>query len=207
MRPIPVRCGTISQDPARTARWRSPLDRSRTNREECDGRQRCIIGRGAPAARRTWSRQGQVRPGHQGGSLGFRDRPDGAGLCDRHRGRCAGGAHAARRPAQAREGSRAHLREPRRGAARGRHRSRPSGSHRPVLHDGQSGAALSTGASRSPGRTNSAIDLDRAAAVAAARRGHEHPGDGRSFPARASRCSISSTSSFRAGRRRAIRRR
>ena len=65
---------------------------------------------------------------------------------ERHRGGCAGRARAARRPAQAREGSCAHLREPRRGAARRRNRSHQSGSHRPVLHDGQGGAALSAGA-------------------------------------------------------------
>ena len=91
------------------------------------------------------------------------------------------------RAAQAREGGAAHLRESRRGAARRRHRPQQSRPHRPVLHHGQGGAALSAGAPRVPRRPHSALDLDRAAGPAAARRRHEHPGASASSRSRASR--------------------
>ena len=55
--------------------------------------------------------------------------------------------------------------------------------HRPVLHDGEGRAALSAGPARVPARAHSALDLDRAAGTAAARRRHEHPG-ARRHPAR-----------------------
>ena len=53
-----------------------------------------------------------------------------------------------------------------------------SRAHRPVLHDGQGGAALPAGPARISARPHSALDVDRAAAIAAAGGRHERPGDG-----------------------------
>ena len=141
------------------------------------------------------------------GPLGVRHRRDGAGFQERHRAGRAGRARAARRPAQAREGGAAHLREHRRRAARGRHRPQQPRAHRPVLHHREGRAALSAGAARVPERAHSALDLDRAAGLAAARRRHEHPGARRDPAARVRGRRISSTSRSPAVRPPAIRRR
>ncbi len=74
-----------------------------------------------------------------------------------------------------------------RAAGTDRTQSRP---HRPVLHHGESRAALPAGPPRIPVRPHSAVDLDRAAGPAAARRRHEHPGARRHPAARASRSPI-----------------
>ena len=132
---------------------------------------------------------GKVRfaRGIKAGAVGVRHRADGAGFRDRHRAGRAGGAHAAWRASEAREGSQAYLREPRCGVEGRRHRPQQSGSHRPVLHDREGGSALSVGAARAPQRPHPAVDLDRAAGIAAAGRRHEHPGDGASCRGPASR--------------------
>ena len=117
--------------------------------------------------------------GVKAGPLGLRHRADGAGFRQRHRAGRAGGTRAACGPAQAREGGAAHLRESRRRAARRRHRSQQSRAHRPILHDRESGAALSAGPARISPWPHPALDIDRAAGPAAAGRRHEHPGHGR----------------------------
>ena len=145
--------------------------------------------------------------GMKAGRWVFATGADGAGLQERHRAGCAGGAGAARRPAQAREGGAAHLREPRRRAARRRHRPQQPRPHRPVLHDGEGRAALSAGPARVPRRPHSALDLDRPAGPAAARRRHEHPGARRHSAAGLRGRRITSTRRSPDARPRAIRRR
>ena len=139
----------------------------RNDRQEC----------GAAAAGRARPGQDQVRPGHEGRPLGVRHRRDGAGLQERHRARRASErcAHMPARPSARRR--RFAIFENIDAVLRAAGTDRTNLVRTDQYYTTVKAVPAYQQVRRAiPARPHSALDVDRPAETAAARRRHEYPG-------------------------------